>query len=82
MIETYTFHVSYPQGGDGGPEIRMQSNQADVGTLRSAGGRGGSTRGEIRKATVQMMRTLLVLMQTLAVYCIVCVRYAGAVYSV
>lgn len=69
MVETYTFNVSYPVVG---PEIRLESSVAGtkgdsthVSTLRSS-------HAEIKKSTQQLMRTLVVLMQTLRplpVYC-------------
>ena len=58
MVETYTFHISYPNNE---PEISLRT------TSRPPTGKPKITQHEIKKSTTQLMRTLLVLMQTLTV---------------
>lgn len=58
MVETYTFHISYPNDQ---PEISLRT------TIRNGNNQQTVSQQDIRKSTTQLIRTLLVLMQTLKV---------------
>jgi fructose-bisphosphate aldolase class 1 len=57
MVETYTFHISYPNNE---PEISLR-------TATRKGNQKTVTQQDIGKSITQLMRTLVVLMQSLTV---------------
>lgn len=57
MEEVYEFNVTYPQRNSGGPLLSITKDQTSILQVH--------TKKEIKKATQQMMRTLLTLTQTL-----------------